>query len=93
MNESKVVIGIAWYRREEYDLLRALAADPDSMGKTYDEWLAGVNRTMTDLRRQGMVVRRVDVAVRDLAAWCEERGCLLDGSARSEYAAEKVRAM
>ena len=91
MNESKTIVGIAWYRPEQYGLLRALAADADSMAKTYDEWLAGVTKTMQELRRQGIVVRRVDVEVRELAAWCEQQGRPFDGEARSVYAAEKVK--
>jgi hypothetical protein len=91
MDESRMVFGIAWYRPEQYGLLRALAADTDSMAKTYDEWLAGVTKTRQELRQRGIVVRRVDVEVKDLAAWCEQRGIPLDGGARSTYAAEKVR--
>jgi len=91
MNESNLIVGIAWYRPEQYGLLRALSADADSMANTYEEWLAGVTRTMDDLRQRGMVARRVDVEVRDLAAWCQQRGRPLDGEARSTYAAEILR--
>ena len=90
MDESKMIVGIAWYRPEQYGLLRALAPDADSMAKTYDEccWR---DQTMQDLRQRGIVTRRVDVEVKELAAWCEQRGIPLDGVARSSYAAEKVK--
>ena len=91
MNKANMIVGIAWYRPEQYGLLRALAADTDSMGRTYEEWLAGVTRTMEDLRQRGVVARRVDVEVGELAAWCEQRGRPLDGKARSTYAAEKLK--
>lgn len=90
MDESNLVVGVAWYRADQYSLLRALAADPDSMAETYDEWLARVNRTMDDLCRQGLIARKVDIDVQELAAWCHERGKPLDGAARAAYAAEKV---
>jgi hypothetical protein len=91
MNESNMNIGIAWYRPEQYGLLRALSADSDSMANTYEEWLAGVTKTMDDLRERRVVTRRVDVEVRELAAWCQQRGRPLDGEARSTYAAEKLK--
>ena len=90
MDEPNFVVGIAWYRADQYSLLRALAVDPDAMADTYEEWLAGVTKTMEDLRERGVIGRRVDVDVKELAAWCEERGKVLDGAARAEYAVEKV---
>ena len=86
-----MIVGVAWYRAEQYGLLRALAVDSDGMADTYDQWLAGVTKTMNDMRQHGMVARRVDVDVRELAAWCEEQGKALNGEARSAYAAEMLR--
>jgi hypothetical protein len=91
MNEPILIVGIAWYRPEEYGLLRALAVDSGSMENTYEEWLAGVTKMMDDLRQRGMVARRVDVGVKELAAWCQERGKPLDAAARSTYAAEHLK--
>jgi hypothetical protein len=91
MDGSNMIVGIAWYRPEQYGLLRALAADADSMANTYEEWLAGVTKTMDDLHQRGIAARRVNVEVRDLAAWCQQRGRPLDGEARSTYAAESLK--
>ena len=91
MNESNMIVGIAWYRPEQYGLLRALSTDTDSMEKTYEEWLAGVTRTMDELRRIGVAAQRVDVEIKELVAWCQQRGLALDGQARSQYAAEFLR--
>jgi len=86
-----MIVGIAWYRQDQYGLLRALAVDADSMANTYEEWLAGVTKTMEDLRRQGVVARKVDVEVKELVAWCQQRGRPLNGEARSTYTAERVK--
>jgi hypothetical protein len=85
------VVGVAWYREDQYALLRALATDTDSMADTYEQWHTGVNKTMDDLREQGIDARRVDVDIRELTAWCAERRMPLDGKARSTYAAEKLQ--
>jgi len=86
----KMIAGIAWYRREEYGLLRTLASDADSMAATYDEWLAAGTKLIAELEKQGIVARKVDVEVRELAAWCERQGRPLDGAARSEFVTHKV---
>jgi hypothetical protein len=86
-----MIVGIAWYRPEQYSLLRALATDADSMANTYEEWLSGVIKTMNDLRQRGVIARRVDVDVKELADWCRQRGRPLDGEARSMYAAEQIK--
>lgn len=91
MAEPDLVIGVAWYRREEYELLRALSVDADSMDETYDEWLVSVTEAITGMREQGIVACKVEVEVRELVAWCAQRGRLLDGEARSTFAAEKAQ--
>lgn len=90
---SNLVTGIAWYRREEYELLHAISADATSMADTYDAWLAGVTKLQLQLQERGMSIRKVDIDVRELLAWCEQQGRPLDGKARSEFVAEKVRKM
>ena len=86
-----MIVGVAWYRAEQYGLLRALAVDSDSMADTYEQWLAGVTKTMNDMRQQSMVAHRVDVDVNELVVWCERQGRVWDGGARSEYAAGMLR--
>jgi hypothetical protein len=88
--QPNMIVGVAWYRREEYALLRALASDAESMAATYEEWLAGATKLVADLQRQGVNAHRVDVEVRELAAWCERQGRPLDGAARSEFATQKI---
>jgi hypothetical protein len=91
MDESKYLVGIAWYRPEQFGLLRALSVDSDSMANTYEEWLAGVTKTIEDLRQRGIIGRRVDVDLNELMAWCQQRGRPLDGGARATYAAENLK--
>jgi hypothetical protein len=85
--EGRVVPGVAWYRREQWATLRALAADPEVLEPTYDEWLHVAEQALTTLRQAGIEPRRVDVDVLALKRWCEVQGLALDQRARSEYAA------
>jgi hypothetical protein len=92
MAERKILMGVAWYRREEYTLLRALASDPEDMACTYEQWMVGANKLIADLEERGVAAQKVDVQVRELAAWCGQQSRPIDGKARSEYAAQKLRA-
>jgi hypothetical protein len=86
-----VVIGFAWYRREQWPELRSFAADADKLEETYDEWLAGANKVLEDLRYKGIRAEKVDVEIYELSAWCKSRGLPLDSDARATFAGEKMR--
>ena len=84
-------IGVAWYRPEQWSLLRALSSDPEELEQTHGEWLAGATKTIKDLRKGGIEVKKMDVDVQELAAWCQREGRPLDGEARAMYVAEQIR--
>jgi hypothetical protein len=84
-------MGLAWYRPWQWERLRELAADGETIEKTYAEWLDAVQKRMPDLHRVGIFPVKVDVDVDELAAWCEQAGVPLDGGARARFVAEKTQ--
>jgi len=88
---GEVVIGFAWYRRDQWPLLRSVAADYDKLEETYDEWAAVVDKTVADLRCKGVRAKKVDIDVDELLTWCKQNGCRLDGQARGAFVSEKLR--
>ena len=85
------VVGIAWFRPDQWELLRALSVDADTLEQTHAEWEKLARRTMRDLAREGVILRRVDVDVNELRAWCIAEQRPLDGSARAAYAVALLR--
>jgi hypothetical protein len=85
------IIGLAWYRKEEWKRLLQLAADPEVLEKTYEEWQEMAQRHFQDLKMSGYAVRKVDVGVDELLAYCEEHKLPFDSAARSRFAAYKLR--
>ena len=79
-------VAIAWYRREQWPLLRAMSADTDKLEATYEEWEAFATKHVRDLEARGIRVHKIDVEVEALARWCEREGRPVDGDARSDYA-------
>lgn len=88
-----VLTGIAWYDRSEWPLLRSLAADPEMLAETYDEWLLGAEQTYARLTAQGYAVEKVEVKLKDLLAWCNSQGRPLDEFARSGFVEAKLRSL
>jgi len=86
-----LVLGVAWYRPEQWDRLLALSEDRDELEKTHGEWLKGALRAMGQLEAQGIIAESVSVDVDELAAWCAARNTSINAESRSAFAAEKVR--
>jgi len=86
-------LGIAWYRREDYERLKAMFIDGDNLPDTYDEWLTIANRTYNVMSAGGLVVVKALIDPETFPEWCSANGEKLDRQARSTYAAKKAAAM
>jgi hypothetical protein len=83
--------GVAWYDRDQWQYLRDVAADPEVLEQSYDEWVAMAETAIRELEASGMIIERVSVNTTDLVAWCREQNRPIDGSARAEFAARQLR--
>ena len=79
-------IAMAWYRADQWSLLRAVSTDREELEGTYAEWLATASRQVRELQARGLQVRKIDVEVAALVRWCNSQGRAVDGEARAEYA-------
>ena len=84
-------IGVAWYRPEQWALLREVSVDREKISETWSDWEATASQRLAELRPRGLDVQKVDVDVRELLTWCERRQRPVDGAARSEFVAEQMR--
>ena len=65
---GKGIVGIAWYRRDQWSLLLETATDRADLEKTYDEWLANMQHVKADIVSQGVKVVKVPIDLEDLLA-------------------------
>ena len=84
------VIGIAWYKSDDYETLRRLFADGENLPTTYGEWLKNAKRVVNQLRRDGQAFEKVYIGPETFPAWCAARGLDLDANARTRFSAESV---
>ena len=91
MSDSAAVAGIAWYRRDQWARLRELASDADKLDESYEDWLAGAQKTLVRMEVAGVRAQRVDVELDELARWCRAEGRALDSAARAAFVASRLR--
>lgn len=85
------IVGIAWYRAEDYPRLATLMADGASFPKSHASWRQKATRMERELRRQGVTPVRVEVDLDAFERRCTEQGVARDSEARNRFV-EEVRA-
>lgn len=91
MSKGKEIIGVAWYSRQDWVRLRAVASDRTKLDDSYEEWLAGAEKALRGLAKAGADPRRVNVDVEALVEWCQAEGRPVDSAARATYVANQLR--
>ncbi|MBM4141516.1 MAG: hypothetical protein FJ242_08580 [Nitrospira sp.] len=86
-----MVIGIGFYRREQWPLLLETSVDAQILGKTYDEWLDVLDSSIEKIRAHGIEPELIEVDVNELLAFCEKQGMKNNAEARSRFIAELAR--
>jgi hypothetical protein len=79
-------IGIPWYDRADYSVVRSIMVDPHILAPTYDLWLAAALNNESVAQQAGLRVVRVPIQPDEFTQWCAEQGLALDGGARAKYA-------
>lgn len=80
------VIGIAWYRLEDYPAIKSVMADGHTLPGTYSEWRARAEQVEKQRRRHGQQVVRVYLDPIEFPRWCQARGLNVDADGRREFA-------
>ena len=90
-DNPKAVLGVGWYRPEQWALLLAQSVDRDELESTHAEWLASAEASLDKIRAAGPNPIKIDVDVEDMITWCGKQGIPLDGNARAQYIADQTR--
>ena len=87
--DSKIALGIGWYRPEQWALLLAKSVDRDQLESTHAEWLEIAEEILEKMRAAGQNPVKIDIDVKEMITWCSKQSLPLDGNARSRYIAHK----
>ena len=89
--ETNIIMGMAWYRPEQWGRLLEVSVDREQLEATHAEWKKHAEKELKRLRRDRFVVWRVDVDIDELLAFCKEQGMEVDGKARAAFANELLQ--
>ena len=65
-DEEEMQIGFCWYQPDQWEQLRDVVPDPESLDDTYDEWKKSAIESIDELRAEGLNVKKVSVNIDDL---------------------------
>ena len=80
-----LAVGVAWFDREQWQLLLEVAADRPKLDDSFEEWEANARLALSNLKAEGVNAEPFEVRVAELAQWCNERKLPIDGAARAQY--------
>ena len=84
----KIGYALAWYKPEQWELLKALSVDGDTLENTYFEWEAKSNERIPQFEKEGMYLEKMIIDVDELVQWCKSEGIPINGEARAAFANE-----
>jgi hypothetical protein len=87
-NRYSSLIGLPWYRPERYDQARSRMADGSLMPESYHVWLKRAEEREHETNRPGCATQRVYVDGDEFVTYCAGKNLVLDGKARTRYAAD-----
>ena len=80
------IIGMAWYKPQNFARLRAMFEDGHKLHDTYDEWLVAADQGRKTFEAKGHRVVCVDIAPDKFTEFCKSKGLKLDADARNIFA-------
>lgn len=81
-------IGMPWYKREEYDRIKAVMEDGDKLPETYDEFLAAFESGCQYFRKHGHLPMQVYINPDTFPEWCRQNNFHLNAFSRITFARE-----
>jgi hypothetical protein len=84
-----MVVGIAWYREQDWPRVKRQFPDADELHDSYAEWLASAQAAMRTIGRSGTRAEPLSTSTTYLAGASFVAGTI-DANSRSESVAEKL---
>ena len=81
------VLGIGFYKREQWQKLLDTAVDADILEKTYDEWMDVLDSSIEKIRSHGLHPELVEIDIDALIAFCKKRGFQNNAATRAMFIA------
>ena len=90
-DKKNLVMGVTWYRPEQWERLREISEDKENFDKTYEESLVDSEHQVKQLEAQRIRPVKVEVDVEEMLTWCSAQGLAVTPETRTKYTITKLR--
>jgi hypothetical protein len=84
-DNKTLLMGVSWYRADQWDRLREIAEDKETFAIPYEESLLDSEKKIQDLEAQGYRPIKVEVDVEALLTWCTTQGLPVTPETRTKF--------
>jgi hypothetical protein len=84
------VVGIAWFREDDYPALLKIFEDADKLVPTWNQWIKLAEKAEKRLKDEGHMTERVYIDPDTFPDWCRKEGLSIGSHARNKFAATVV---
>lgn len=79
------IVGMAWYKPENFKRVRAMYDDGYMLQTTYPDWLATAELGYLHNQSRGVKVVRVDIDPEEFPRWCADQKLRMNAVGRLVY--------
>jgi len=78
-------IGLAWFTRDAWHHLVAVADDREALDDMFEEWERTALAAIQNLETLGRRTRKVPIDINALVTWCRQNNRRIDSAARADF--------
>ncbi len=86
-----IPVGVGYYTKDQWTILKSLATDPERLEDTYEEWLKVLEKSIKNFEEGGIAPIPVEIDVLELNTWCMQQNIPLDGQARARFVSYVIK--
>ena len=90
-DNKTLVMGVTWYRPEQWKLLQEVVEDKENFDKTYEESRVESETKIKRLESKGIHPVQVEVDVEEMITWCSNQGLSVNPETRTKFMMTKLR--
>jgi hypothetical protein len=90
-DSKTLIMGVSWYRPEQWERLREISEDKATFDTSYEESLVEWEKKIQDLEAQGIRPIKVEVDVEELLTWCATQGLAVTPETRTKFMMNTLR--
>lgn len=90
-DNKNLVMGVTWYRPEQWERLQEISEDKESFDMTYEESLVDSENKVKQLEAQGIRPVKVEVDVEEMLTRCSTQGLSVTPETGTKFMMTKLR--